>query len=135
MSEYIIATHSYLAEGYHKSISFFNDALTNVHYINAYVDGQKTFTDQLKEKIIDLKGNQIIILTDLPGGSVNKEALALIKKFDCKVISGINLSLVLELVMSGKESLTDKEINAAVKQSRQQIVYINDLLKEDDLDD
>ena len=71
----------------------------------------------------------------MPGGSVNKEALNLIKDYDCKVVSGINLSLVLELVMNTDNKISDETIKTAVDQARNQIVFINDLLKGDDLDD
>ena len=68
----------------------------------------------------------------MPGGSVNKESTGLIKKYNCNVISGINLSLVLELVLSSGEVLTDETIRLAVEQARSQIVFMNDLLKGDD---
>ncbi|MCT6889654.1 MAG: hypothetical protein M3Z87_08395, partial [Lactobacillus sp.] len=65
----------------------------------------------------------------------NKEALNLIKDYDCKVVSGINLSLVLELVMNTDNKISDETIKTAVDQARNQIVFINDLLKGDDIDD
>ncbi|KJY54536.1 PTS Man IIA [Lactobacillus kullabergensis] len=135
MSQFIIATHSYLADGYKNSINFFNSTITNVHFINAYVDEQKNFAEELKSLLDKFKSEQVIILTDMLGGSVNKEALNLIKDYDCKVVSGINLSLVLELVMNTDNKISDETIKTAVDQARNQIVFINDLLKGDDLDD
>lgn len=135
MSQFIIATHSYLADGYKNSINFFNSEITNVHFINAYVDEQNNFAEELKSLLDKFKSEQVIILTDMPGGSVNKETLNLIKDYDCKVVSGINLSLVLELVMNTDNKISDETIKTAVDQARNQIVFINDLLKGDDIDD
>ena len=133
MSQFIIATHSYLADGYKHSIKFFDGEVKNVHFINAYTDEQNNFVEQVEQILSEFKDEQVIILTDLPGGSVNKEAAGLIKKYNCKVISGINLSLVLELVLSSDEVLTNETICSAVEQARSQIVFMNDLLKGDDL--
>lgn len=134
MSQFIIATHSYLADGYKNSINFFNGATNNVHFINAYVDDQKNFVEELNGLLEKFKTDQIVILTDMPGGSVNKEAVNLIKDYDCKVVSGINLSLVLELIMNPDDKLSDEAIRLAVNEARKQIIYVNDLLKEEDLE-
>lgn len=133
MSEFIIATHSYLADGYKHSIKFFNTEVKNIHFINAYTEEKNNFVEQLEKLLNEFEDEQVIILTDLPGGSVNKESASLIKQYNCNVISGINLSLVLELVLSSDEVLTDEKIRAAVEQARSQIVFMNDLLKGDDL--
>ena len=133
MSQFIIATHSYLADGYKHSIKFFNTEVKNIHFINAYTEEKNNFVEELEKLLNEFEDEQVIILTDLPGGSVNKEYTGLIKKYNCNVISGINLSLVLELVLGYDEVLTDEKIRAAVEQARSQIVFMNDLLKGDDL--
>ena len=133
MSQFIIATHSYLADGYKHSIKFFYTEVKNIHFINAYTEEKNNFVEELEKLLNEFKDEQVTILTDLPGGSVNKESASLIKKYNCNVISGINLSLVLELVLSFDEVLTDETIRAAVEQARSQIVFMNDLLKGDDL--
>lgn len=134
MSQFIIATHSYLANGYQSSLKFFDSSVNNVQFINAYVDEQTNFTDELSQMLDQMPNEQVIILTDMPGGSVNREAVNLIKKYHCQVISGINLALVLELVLNADQTLSDETIRLAVNQAQKQLVYVNDLLKEDDLE-
>lgn len=134
MSQFIIATHSYLANGYQSSLKFFDSSVNNVQFINAYVDEQTNFTDELSQMLDQMPNEQVVILTDMPGGSVNREAVNLIKKYHCQVISGINLALVLELVLNADQTLSDKTIRLAVSQAQKQLVYVNDLLKEDDLE-
>ncbi|WP_270262375.1 PTS sugar transporter subunit IIA [Lactobacillus panisapium] len=134
MSQFIIATHSYLANGYQSSLKFFDSSVNNVQFINAYIDEQTNFTDELSQMLDQMPNEQVIILTDMPGGSVNREAVNLIKKYHCQVISGINLALVLELVLNADQTLSDETIRLAVSQAQKQLVYVNDLLKEDDLE-
>lgn len=134
MSQFIIATHSYLANGYQSSLKFFDSSVNNVQFINAYVDEQTNFTGELSQMLDQMPNEQVIILTDMPGGSVNREAVNLIKKYHCQVISGINLALVLELVLNADQTLSDETIRLAVSQAQKQLVYVNDLLKEDDLE-
>lgn len=134
MSQFIIATHSYLANGYQSSLKFFDSSVNNVQFINAYVDEQINFTDELSQMLDQMPNEQVVILTDMPGGSVNREAVNLIKKYHCQVISGINLALVLELVLNADQTLSDETIRLAVSQAQKQLVYVNDLLKEDDLE-
>ena len=134
MSQFIIATHSYLANGYQSSLKFFDSSVNNVQFINAYVDEQTNFTDELSQMLDQMPNEQVVILTDMPGGSVNREAVNLIKKYHCQVISGINLALVLELVLTADQTLSDETIRLAVSQAQKQLVYVNDLLKEDDLE-
>lgn len=38
MNQFLIATHSILAEGLVHAVHFFNSEATNVHYLNAYVE-------------------------------------------------------------------------------------------------
>lgn len=134
MSQFIIATHSYLANGYQSSLKFFDSSVNNVQFINAYVDEQTNFTDELSQMLDQMPNEQVVILTDMPGGSVNREAVNLIKKYHCQVISGINLALVLELVLNADQTLSDETIRLAVSQAQKQLIYVNDLLKEDDLE-
>lgn len=134
MSQFIIATHSYLANGYQSSLKFFDNSVNNVQFINAYVDEQTNFTDELSQMLDRMPNEQVVILTDMPGGSVNREAVNLIKKYHCQVISGINLALVLELVLNADQTLSDETIRLAVSQAQKQLIYVNDLLKEDDLE-
>lgn len=134
MSQFIIATHSYLANGYKHAINFFDNSVLNVHFINSYIDEQKNFTNELKLLLSKYKKDQIIIFTDIPGGSVNTEAVKFINNFDCKIISGINLPLVLELVLNKEKKLSDEKIREAIKQAREQIVFMNDLIKEGNLE-
>lgn len=137
MNQFIVASHDKLAEGFYRSILFFNSSVTNVHFINAYSDDDKNFEDSFLSQVNGLKEDNLVVFTDLPGGSVNRTVCEHMEEFEYKVVSGVNLPLLLELVLK-PEDITEQDIREALDESRNQLVYMNDMfrsLKEDDLDD
>jgi len=70
-------------------------------------------------------------LTDLAFGSPNNECAAYIKTHGIKLISGINLALLLSIVMEDKETtLTDERIERLIQDAGEAIKYINKTLAE-----
>lgn len=128
MTNFLIVTHGRLAEGFYESVKFFNSLIENVHYMNAYVD-HNDFEKDFIEKVKDLSEAPLIVFTDIPGGSVNRIASKYISTFGYKVISGINLSVLLELVFS-TENMNEETIERLVKSSREQLVFMNKLIAE-----
>lgn len=127
-NQFLIATHGRLAEGFYESVKFFNSQIKNVHYMNAYVE-HNDFEQDFIEKVKELSGSPLIVLTDIPGGSVNRIASKHMAAFGYKVISGINLSVLLELVFS-PETMNEETIERLVTSSREQLVFMNKLIEE-----
>ncbi|MEH7096992.1 PTS sugar transporter subunit IIA [Neobacillus vireti] len=128
MANFIIATHGRLAEGFYESVKFFNSQIENVHYMNAYVE-HNDFEKEFIEKVKGLSGSPLIVLTDIPGGSVNRIASKHMAALGYQVISGINLSILLELVFS-PETINEETIERVVTSSREQLVFMNKLIEE-----
>jgi fructoselysine/glucoselysine PTS system EIIA component len=128
VANFLIATHGRLAEGFYESVKFFNCQIENVHYINAYVD-HYDFEKDFVEKVKELSESPLIVFTDIPGGSVNRIASKYITNFGYQVISGINLSVLLEFVFS-TENMNEETIERIVKSSREQLVFMNKLIEE-----
>lgn len=128
VTNFLIATHGRLAEGFYESVKFFNSQIENVHYMNAYVE-HNDFEKNFIEKVKDLSESPLIVFTDIPGGSVNRIASKYMTKYGYKVISGINLSVLLELVFS-PETMNEETIERLVTSSREQLVYMNKLIEE-----
>ena len=127
-NQFLIATHSRLAEGFYESVKFFNSQIENVHYLNAYVD-HNNFEKEFIEKVKELSESSLVVFTDIPGGSVNRIASKHMTTFGYKVISGINLSVLLELVFS-TETINEETIERLVTSSREQLVFMNKLIEE-----
>lgn len=70
-----------------------------------------------------------IILTDLLGGSVDNALFPLINKKNVHIITGINLSLVLEIMTLKDTENLDHDINTIIENSRNSLVSKNKLSK------
>lgn len=85
------------------------------------------------EKTIDgflKKGEKVLILVDLFGGSPSNIALSLAKKEDIDVISGVNLSMVM-YALEHRDDKTDLEtmVDGIIRSARQNITGAKQLLK------
>lgn len=133
MNTFIIATHSTYAQGLYNCLKFFKDDIDNVHYINAYVEDnefEKSFV-RLAEK---LDASNLIVLTDMPGGSVNQICFKLMNTFNFHLVSGVNFPLALEMIFSSKELDAD-EIQRMIASAKEQMIYMNEIRLADDEED
>lgn len=126
MNQFIIATHSILAQGFYEAVKFFNSEINNLDYINAYTDSPE-FQKILVEKLKKYQDNNIIVLTDMAGGSVNQVAAQLMDDYKFQLITGINLSMVLEFVFNS-ENLTSERIQEIVEKNKEQVIYMNKIV-------
>ncbi|MDO5110309.1 MAG: hypothetical protein Q4D59_10295 [Erysipelotrichaceae bacterium] len=133
MNRFIIATHSTLAEGFYKALKFFNSDIDNVEFLNCYVESNEVEKD-LRETLEKFPGDNLIVLTDIAGGSVNQAASKLMKEYSFHLITGINLGLLLELVFTGDE-LNDEMIAQSVSQAQSQMIYMNQTAATEEADD
>ena len=70
-----------------------------------------------------------IILTDLLGGSVDNSLFTLINKKNVQIITGINLSLLLEIMMLKDTENLEHDIDIIIENSRNSLVSKNKLAK------
>lgn len=130
MNQIIIATHSRLAEGFYKAVKFFNSAAENVDYINCYEETNEC-ERQIREKLEQYQGRNIIVCTDISGGSVNQFAAKLTREYKFHLVSGTNLAMLLEMVFAG-DDLSGEDIKNIVENSKSQLVYVNELSASED---
>lgn len=134
MNRFVIATHSTFAQGIYECLKFFKNDIDNVHYINAYTENME-FEKEFVEVIEKYEDDNLIVLTDLPGGSVNIVCTNLMNKYNYKLVSGINFPLALEMIFYA-DSISDEVIEEIVNNARQQLTFINkDLIVSEDDDE
>lgn len=128
----LIASHGTLAQGVQSAVNIIvGDNDTTI--INAYVD-ESNFKEVLKEYFAN--HDEVCVLTDLFGGSVNQEIMQYMKGKNIHVITGVNLSLALEIILTNKNDvLTEEKIMQIIEVARQQILYINKELENQVMDD
>ncbi|WP_342508606.1 PTS fructose transporter subunit IIA [Sporosarcina sp. FSL K6-2383] len=137
MKKILIATHGEFAEGIMSSAEIILGKQENLFFINAHVDhipvAEKIETF-LEENVSE--DDNLIIITDVFGGSVNQTAIRYLSSGKVNIITGFNLPLLLELIMLNESDITPEKLKEVTKKSKEQIIYVNDeLLKVNDEDD
>jgi PTS system mannose-specific IIA component len=112
----LITTHGDLGNELIKSAELIKGPLGNILHIS--VDQTKNVEDLKKEisnaiKKLD-KGNGVLILTDLFGGTPSNISLSFIKEGKVEVLTGVNLPMVLKL-SEVKEDMTLRDFACLIK--------------------
>ena len=121
--KYLIAGHGGYAEGVVNILKFFKDDLNNVDLLPYTSD----FEEQLQAYFERHDpAEPLCMVTDLVGGSVNLEAMRQLRKRNFYLISGANISLLLEMLFS--EVTEGAQIEEIVVAARDQMVYVNAMM-------
>ena len=129
MKKILIATHGNLAEGALSSLKIIAGEIENITYINAFTEEKNIDKALLNYFSTCNEEDQIIVLTDIFGGSVNQAAIKFIPKGNVFLITGFNLALLLEIAMMNPEENVDEEkIKEIIKNSQKQIMFVNDVI-------
>ena len=117
---YLIAGHGDYAQGVVNTLKFFKDDLNNVDLL--------PYTNDFEQRMQEYLAKQdpqepLCVVTDLIAGSVNLEAMRQLQTREFHLISGANISLLLEMLFS--EVSERAQIEEIVSAARDQMVYVN----------
>lgn len=130
----LIATHGTLAQGLKSALSIIIGKVDKVDIINAYID-DKNLSQEIEEYFKQCQ-EELIVCTDLFGGSVNQTIIQKLKEKEFTLVTGIQLPLLLELAIAVNNNELDKvKLKSLVENSRRQTMVVNDLLFENTEDD
>lgn len=139
----VVATHGGFAEGIKTSLSMIFGDATPIECVSAYVDLSVDYGEQLARIVRehDYEHAELVVLTDVLGGSVNNEFMKLLGSYRFHLVTGLNLALLLEVVSCPAEQLAES-LPDIVATAREHIVLCNDLvtaqqaaLNDEDLND
>lgn len=130
MNQIIIASHGGLALGMKKTVEFFGGS--NIEYLEQTMT-DTGFNEKAREILEKHKHKNCIVFTDLYGGSVNQIFYRLLNDYDFHLVTGMNLSVIMECVFASVD-IDDEFIRNAIQLSKTQFTYMNDvdLSNEDD---
>ena len=136
MKKIISATHHNLAKGLKDTLNYISPNTAEIIDLNAYVDDE-TLENSIDQALNEFsRDEQIIVLTDMMGGSVNQEFAKRLSDYNIELISGVNLPVALSLILSlGDEEVSSEMIRQTIEEARQQLVYVNDTLENQTMDD
>ena len=127
--KFLIATHGAFAKGIKSSLDIIVGEMDNVFLIQAYLDESKSVEEELAsvlETITDTE--ELIIFTDLLGGSVNNIMLRNALRENVHIVSGFNLPLLIEVLLGDADNPVIEVIENAISNAKEQMVYVNKLI-------
>ncbi|HTJ10881.1 MAG TPA: PTS sugar transporter subunit IIA [Dinghuibacter sp.] len=127
--KFLIATHGAFAEGVKSSLNMIIGPTDNVFVIQAYLQENKPLDEEI-ERLLQADGEaaEWVVFSDLLGGSVNNQVLRYALWPNVHVVSGFNLPLLIEIVMSDPAAPVREVIENALTAAREQMVYVNKLI-------
>lgn len=109
---------------------------SDVHVIDAYEQGNKTIEEDLTRMLAKiLPDDELVIFTDLMGGSVTNQVVRFMPGRNVHIVAGVNLPLLLEVMLADKSKPIAEVIEQAMADARDQIVYVNNVLKKEKSND
>jgi fructoselysine and glucoselysine-specific PTS system IIA component len=129
MRKFLIATHGTFSSGIKSSLDIIIGQTENVFVIDAYVDGNKSIEDALTNVLKNVEANdELVVFSDLLGGSITNQVLRFALKENVHVVSGINLPLLIDVLLADADIPVATVIEQAIGNAKDQIVYVNKLI-------
>ena len=128
MTKFFLSSHGHLASGLASSLDILLGGHDKVTVFDAYVD-EKSLNDALED-------DQVILLSDMYGGSVNSTMYTYLEHPNTTLIAGVNLALVIGLtILEG--DISREMLESVIEQSKDAIRIVNleesETTQEDDL--
>lgn len=122
----ILATHGPLAKGFAESMTFILKPENPIHTICAFTEAPDPGAafDTLCASIPET--DTIVVMTDLVGGSVNKEIAQRLSTRRFHLIAGINLAFLLELAVADEAEIDDEFLRETMQNAQEAMTYVND---------
>lgn len=131
MIQFIVATHGKFAEGIKTSIELIIGNIDNLEILNCYMTQNFNLKEEVEFILKKYLKEELVVLTDIFGGSVNNEFLENISNYkNLNIVSGVNLPLILTLIEKQNDYDNPKElIRESIEECSNSLIYCNDELE------
>ena len=138
MIHFLLGSHGTMANGIKSSLNILLGNADNLTVINAYID-EKNVNEELDKYFAKIDENEtVVMMSDLLGGSVNQMMYRWWERPHTKLIAGVNLALVLELIAgcSSANDVSDEYLEEKITEARNAMSLVKlDTNVEEDTDD
>ena len=119
MLKVFLASHGHLASGMQSSLLIFMSECPNLTVYDAYTEGDATtVADHLNAFYETVAAeDEVLLLSDLYGGSVNTAMCAYLDRPRTRLVTGINLAFLVEVM--GESELSDERLDEILASSRE----------------
>src|SRR5690349_15929553 len=101
MRKFLIAGHGRFASGLKSALDIITGETDRIWAIDAYTDENKSIDDDIRRIVAELKkDDDLIVFTDLMGGSITNQVVRNIDLDRIHVLAGTNFPLLIDLVLS-----------------------------------
>ena len=131
----ILVSHGKLAKGMKDTVEMIAGQQENLEAYEAYENGTSddSFINDLKNSLTLSKNDDVVIVTDVLGGSVNNEATQLLKDYpNLTILTGMNLPLIITLVTTVNSGISDEKVSEAIDEGKKGVLSVNKLMTEED---
>jgi fructoselysine and glucoselysine-specific PTS system IIA component len=129
MRKYLIATHGTFAAGIRSSLNIIIGEMDNVFLIQAYTDENKSIEEEVDNVLRNVNDeDELIVFTDLMGGSVTNQILQYAQKTNVHIVSGFNLPLLLDILLADTDTPVNEVIETGICNAKEQIVFVSKLM-------
>ena len=134
MRQYIFASHAHFATGIKESTELLSGARDNVHDLSMFVDGRTDVAEEAAKLLATFDpADDVIVCTDLFGGSVNNEITKIVQtRPNTYLVANMNLPLLIQLLFSDQEAPADQVIREILAADDTRVKFVNDLLTDAD---
>lgn len=139
MRTILLASHSYLAKGMKDTVEMILGKQDNLDILCAYIEEDFNIQEEINKRLVNKDSDQeLIIITDVFGGSVNNEVITAIgqrNQANIHLISGMNLGLIMGLLTSlDSPQDTSDLIDNAIEESKRMILNNNQFIFQNTVD-
>jgi len=127
MRKFLIASHGTFASGIKSSLEIIVPSTRDdqVFTINAYGSEEITIEEEMDIVLSQLdEEDELIIFTDLAGGSVTNKILMKSRQSNIYMLAGLNLPLLIEVVLAEPEIPLAEVLETALSNAREQIIDV-----------
>lgn len=130
MKQFLLASHGKFAEGILGSFQMILGDAPNITVLCAYTEENEETLEHTVKKIICERNRKedLIVVTDVFGGSVNNEFMKYLNEPGVYLVTGMNLPLLLELYSNQNMESRDM-IRLAIASAQNNLKFCTDLLQ------
>jgi len=126
MTKIILVSHGDLAKGMAQSAQMITGKNDNLSYYGFYPgEHPSEMISEIRNKVINNEEDNFIVIADILGGSVFNTAMELLELENVKILSGMNLSLIVDLLLSTK--ISDKDLEEKVSKAKADIKLFSNI--------
>ena len=118
MLKVFLASHAHLASGMRSSLLIFMNDCPNLTVYDAYTEGDTSTVQDHLDAFYETVApeDEVLLLSDIYGGSVNTAMCAYLDRPNTRLVAGINLAFLIEVM--AEPSLSDVRLDEIIQNSR-----------------